>query len=85
MTQTQQAKQPTEADLIEVEAYNQNTLAPWWRDADILPAYPTDLETVVELLTAIEFDVSRDLILQYIGDKVIPSPERQHGRLNCHV
>lgn len=64
---------------FELEAIGQ--LAPMWRQADILPAYPADTETVAELLSGNEYDVTRDLITHYLSEKVMQSPGRHNGRL----
>lgn len=66
----------------EYDAKCQWALAPWWRTADLPSHYPvTDLETLAELMQGNEYDCDKDLILRYLEDGVIPTPERREGRL----
>jgi hypothetical protein len=57
-------------------------LAPMWRIAGIHEHYPCSSATVVELLVKNEFDISHDLLTQYLTDRVVPSPENIGGNLS---
>src|SRR5262245_31840960 len=71
-----------EEQLAALEETNRARLEGWWGLLGEPPGYPADTETVVRLLTAVEYDVSPDTLLGYLNDQSIPPVGRIAGRLS---
>lgn len=67
--------------IASLEPQAMEQLAPYWRTADILPAYPASTETVSELMDANGYRCDRDTIVRMMAEKSVPTPERLAGQL----
>jgi hypothetical protein len=74
------AKNPEQLEAL--EETNRARLSGWWDLAGLEPAYPADTETVVKLLTAVEYLCEPDVLLGYLNEQAIPPVGRVAGRLS---